>query len=331
MREQSDALVDVVGAQYGAAHRAVHATGIGVRGIFTPAEGADRVSRAAIFAGPSVPVTARFSNSVGFPVLPGTEPDDRKPDVRGLAVKFHLSGESAITEMDMVGMSLTPFFARDVEGFLDFVRANLPNTSTGIPSSEAVKMWAHGHPYALPALTTFLGLGHDLSYAGIDYHGIHAFGYLNSKGEETWARFSWVPDQRIPQVPRADPDGVMAARTKDFLRRDIAQRCRSGQGAGFTLELTVAGPDDRLDDPTQVWTSVDRRTMGRLDLGAIVNDQYWGCEALAFNPTRVVDGVELPPDDAIIQARKEAYEESHARRTSPYPAPSKLPTNDAST
>ena len=50
-------------------------------------------------------------------------------------------------------------------------------------------------------------------------------------------------------------------------------------------------------------------------------DQYWYCETLAFNPARVIEGVEINPDDPIIAARHVAYEVGHTRRTAIYPPP----------
>src|SRR5665213_3611271 len=94
-------LVDEVSAQYGAAHRAVHAVGIGVRGYFTPSSQATQLSTAAIFAGAPVATTVRFSNSVGFPVFAQLPPNDTMPDVRGIAVKFWLRHDLPERSMDM--------------------------------------------------------------------------------------------------------------------------------------------------------------------------------------------------------------------------------------
>ena len=79
-------LVDEVSAQYGAAHRAVHAVGIGVRGYFTPSSQASQLSTAAIFAGAPVATTVRFSNSVGFPVFAQLPPNDTMPDAGMIGV-----------------------------------------------------------------------------------------------------------------------------------------------------------------------------------------------------------------------------------------------------
>src|ERR1019366_7804345 len=74
--------------------RPVHTIGVGARGYFTPSNAARKYCVAEQFAGPSVPVTIRFSNGSGSPV----EHDDAL-DVRGMAAKFHLASG---TEADLV-------------------------------------------------------------------------------------------------------------------------------------------------------------------------------------------------------------------------------------
>ena len=49
-----------------------------------------------------------------------------------------------------------------------------------------------------------------------------------------------------------------------------------------------------------------------------MRDQYWDCEALRFNPARLIDGIDLS-SDPILLARKDAYDVSADRRTAAYP------------
>jgi catalase len=320
-------LVDEVAAQYGAAHRAVHAVGVGVKGFFTPSAQASQLSSAAIFAGAPVAATVRFSNSVGFPVLPQLPPNDTDPDVRGMAVKFFLDDDPE-GSMDMIAMTLDRFFDT-VDDFQGFLRHIVPNPVVGVPDKEALMVWIHQHLGAASVLEAFgviEGL-HDLSYAGDLFHGVHTFYYVNAAGASTPARFQWVPD--TPMAPVAQlPTGTLS----DYLRRELAQRCRSGEGIGFTLQLIHPGVGDNLNLLSKPWLSIDPSdstgktiipptVMGHLEAGTLVADQYWDCEALAFNPARVIDGVTVNPDDPIIAARLVAYEESHTRRTAIYPPP----------
>ncbi len=321
-------LVDEVSAQYGAAHRAVHAVGIGVRGYFTPSSQASRLSTAAIFAGAPVATTVRFSNSVGFPVFAQLPPNDTTPDVRGMAVKFWLGNDQPEGSMDMIAMTLDRFFDT-VESFVEFLRHIAPNPSIGVPDAAAFEIWVHENLGAASVLGAFQVIEqlHDLSYAGCLFHGVHTFFYVNAQGEKTPGRFQWVPDEPMNPVAQLPPNTL-----DDYLRRDLTQRCRSGAGAGFTLQLTHPGVGDNLNLLSTPWRSIDPSdpsrqqtiaptVMGHLDVATLCADQYWDCEALAFNPARVIEGVEINPNDPIIAARHVAYEVGHTRRTAIYPPP----------
>src|SRR5450756_181518 len=68
--------------------RPAHAKGVMLTGTFTPATGAAQISKAPHFQRPSTPVTIRFSNSTGLPLVPDNDPN---ANPRGLAVRFNLA------------------------------------------------------------------------------------------------------------------------------------------------------------------------------------------------------------------------------------------------
>jgi catalase len=53
--------------------------------------------------------------------------------------------------------------------------------------------------------------------------------------------------------------------------------------------------------------------VGRLEITGMTADQGGGCEHRVFDPTRVVDGIDLS-DDAVLAARRDAYSVSIERR-----------------
>lgn len=320
MGPEPDVLVDLVAATFGNAHRPVHTLGIGLVGTFTPALGAATFCRAKVFQGPPTPVTARFSDGVGS--MAGNE---STPDVRGLAVRFHagaVSDANASGDLDLVSMTLPCFFAKTPDDFAQFCRVSVPATATGLASKSAFTEWLMTHPTSATAVDLLGTLGIDVTFGGVSYYGIHAFEYVGPCGTTTTARFSWVPDTPVPPLPRATK---LPADPPDRLRREMTARARSGGSPGFSLVMQVQGPGDPADDPTVLWTSTDRRTIGHLQLGGLVADQYWDCEAVRFNPTRLIDGIS-PSSDPILAARGAAYEVSATRRCEAYPAPSRVPT-----
>jgi catalase len=181
--------------------------------------------------------------------------------------------------------------------------------------------WLAQHPTSMAAVEYVGRLGIDVSYGGVSYYGVHAFEFEGPSGS-TFARFSWVPDTAVPPLPRGTD---MTGKPRDRLRREMTERARTGRSPGFSLVAQVQGPGDATDDPTVLWTSTDRRTLGHLQLGGLVEDQYWGCEALHFNPTRLIDGINQSPDP-ILAARARAYDVSAERRCAAYPVPARMPS-----
>jgi catalase len=308
-------LVDTLNASFGGAHRTAHSVGIGLRGTFTPAQDAPAFSRANVFAGPPTSVTARFSNGSG-----GRNVDDRVPDVRGLSVKFHLGDDHNTSggggDLDMISVSMTSFFVKTPEEFLEFLRLTVPRPNTGRPDPAAFKEWFATHPNAWAAYDAVQHLGPDRSLAALQYNSLHAFRYTNADGKVSVARFGWVPEQPGDRFPHGTDTTTWAT---DYLRREIVGRVREGNGPCYTLVAQLQGLTDPDDDSSVVWSSTEFRTLGRLSLGALVADQYWDCEALRFNPGRMIDGIEMSPDP-VLHARHIAYDTSATRRTAAYPA-----------
>jgi catalase len=310
-------LVDTLNASFGGAHRAAHAVGIGLRGMFIPARDASAFCKAKVFAGPPTRVTARFSNGSG-----GRNVDDREPDVRGLSVKFHLGDDHNTTgeggDLDMIGVSMTAFFVKTPEEFLEFLRLTVPRPGTGRPDPVAFKEWFDTHPHAWAVYDAVHKFGPDRSFAALQYNSLHAFRYTNADGQVSVARFGCVPEQPADRYPFGTDTTTWKT---DYLRREIVARVRDGNGPCYTLVAQLQGPNDPDDDSSVAWTSTAFRTLGRLNLSALVADQYRDCEALRFNPGRLIDGIDMSPDP-VLHARHNTYDTSANRRTAAYPPPS---------
>ena len=79
--------------------------------------------------------------------------------------------------------------------------------------------------------------------------------------------------------------------------------------------VTLAEAEDPLDDPTAAWPE-DREqvVVGRLELTGPEQEREQGGDVLVFDPTRVVDGIELS-EDPILRFRRRAYAVSVERRS----------------
>src|SRR5258708_7155659 len=126
--------------------RPAHAKGAMLTGEFTPSPDATSLTRAAHLVRVSTPVTVRFSNSTGIPVIPDNDPN---ADPRGMAIRFHLAEHS---HTDIVSHSTDGFPTHTGAEFLEFLKA-LAASDLSTPSDPAhpkpIEAFLGGHPAAL--------------------------------------------------------------------------------------------------------------------------------------------------------------------------------------
>jgi catalase len=278
--------------------RALHAKGTLLKGTFTATPEAAALTKAGHMQGEPVAVTVRVSNGFGNPDAP-----DYAPDVRGLAVKFYLPDDS---RTDIVAQTAPRFPVHTPEGFIELLRAQKP----GPAMAWKMPVFLARHPEAVAGLPLNLrALRPPESYATATYYAIHAFRFIDAGGGSNYVRYTIHPeagDQRI--------GGREAKRRgRDYLHDEIRRRIGAGP-VRFRLELQLAGPGDKADDPASVWPSDRRRvTAGTLELTDLETGRETDGDVLVFDPTRVVDGIELS-NDPVLRYRHDAYSDSVAQR-----------------
>lgn len=290
--------VDAANSAFGrhAGYRALHAKGILCQGTFRASGEAAELSTAAHLQPDAVvPATIRFSNGSG-------EPDglDYAPDPRGLAIKLYLPDGS---RTDIVAQTSPRFPVHTPDAFVGLLRAQA--------SPWRLPLFLLRHPDTLRALPVARkGLQPPESYATCTYYALHAFRFVDGKGEAHYVRYTLQPeagDRRISP-------GEGKQRGRNYLMDEIRTRL-DREPVRFGLELQIAGPGDPVDDPWAVWPAERRRiTAGTLEVTGLDTEREKGDDVLVFDPTRVVDGIELS-DDPVLRFRSDAYRESVARRT----------------
>jgi len=290
-------LVEALHVLFGQNHaRAAHAKGVVLSGSFTPAASAATLTKAALFRGGAVPVTARFSNSTGLPKIPDT---DGYADPRGFAVKF------GTDELDIVTHSFNGFPAANPDEFGEFLRAIAASTKETTHPNSLEKFLA-SHPAAKTFATT--QKPPPVSYATTPYFGVNAFAVTNDKGEKAHVRYRLVPAAGEHYLDAA------AAKSKgpDYLSSEIRERLGAGP-VQFDWFAQVAGAGDKTDDPTAVWP--DNRQLvklGTITINRIADDQGSVDKSLLFLPGNVPDGIEAA--DPMIDVRNAAYAVSFGER-----------------
>lgn len=289
--------IEAIGERYGnhPRHRALHAKGALYSGTFTATPEGARLTRAAHMQGEPVRATVRFSNGGGDPNVP-----DYAPDVRGLAVTFHLADGS---RTDISAQTVPRFPVRDVDAFIEIVRLSRP----GRAGAFKLPLFVARHPRVLGALRmNRAALQPPPSFAARGYYAFHAFKWLDPEGRERFVRYTWKPTIAVAELG----PGEAKARGRDYLHAELVARLEAGP-VRFELEVQIAGSGDDPDDPSSVWPEQrERVVVGTLEVTAPTGEG----DDLVFDPTRLTDGIE-PSDDPVLAFRPRAYAISHERRT----------------
>jgi catalase len=293
-----DAFNGVFGIHPGA--RSNHAKGVILEGTFTPAASAASVSKAAHFQKQKtpVPVTVRFSDATGIPTIPDNDPG---AGPRGISLKFTLPDGS---KTDIVGHSFNGFPVATAEEFKDFLLA-IGASGPEAPHPTAIEKFLSSHPAAMAYVTAPKPA--PVSYGTLAYFGVNTFKFTNAGGTVTFGRYQILPaaGQKFlakEQVSKMGPD---------YLVDEIGERVGRGP-VKFRLFLQVAGPKDKIDDPSITWPASRKK----IELGTIAitkgTEESHTADKLLFLPGAVVAGIEAA--DPMIGIRSAAYPISFARR-----------------
>jgi catalase len=289
--------VDRIGAVFGShpGRRTLHARGEYYRATFTATPEAGALCRAPHLTGAPVPTLVRLSNGSGNP-----HQADRVPDVRGMAVSFR-PADGVVT--DLLAQTAPRFPVRTPEEFVDFTVA-----AAQVRSKPWLLMaFLARHPYVVPTVVANARAGAikaPRSFATTTFYAIHAYKWLDGDGGARWVRYTWLPEATNPPEPdRGD---------REYLHHELQQRLERAP-VRFTLRVQVAADGDDPHDPTSVWKSKEHLDAGILEITAPDPARETEGEVIVFDPTRVVDGLELS-DDAILRFRPLAYSVSVQRR-----------------
>src|SRR5277367_194796 len=257
----SSDLIQMFDAIFGAhpGSRPAHAKGAMFTGTFTPASGAASLTKAPHVTRPSTPVTVRFSNSTGVPMIPDNDPN---ANPRGFAIRFNL-GEHVHT--DIVSHSTDGFPTHTGQEFLEFLRALASSDLSNIPASP-FGAFLGSHPAALAFVQAPKPA--PVSFATETYFGVTAYRFTNAKGVSRYGRYRIVPEAGNEHL---DAEAVKA-KSANYLFDEIAERVGKGP-VKYKILVQLANDGDVVDDATIHWPE-DRslQELGTLELTAPVAD-----------------------------------------------------------
>ncbi|HEY6376899.1 MAG TPA: catalase family peroxidase [Edaphobacter sp.] len=275
--------------------RPVHAKGALVTGTFTPSSEAAGLTRADHATRPSTPVTVRFSNFTGIPLIPD---NDENADPRGLAVRFHLAEHE---HTDIVAHSANGFPATTGEEFLEFLRG------VAQPDKAKVMEFVGSHPKAL-AFVQLIGT-FPSSFARDSYFALTAMKFTNKDGVSRFGRYTFVPEAGVEHLDAA----TAKAKSASYLFDDLAERVAKGP-IKFKIMVQVAEDGDDVNDATVHWPAERKMVeLGTLTLTDRVADDAHAQKTIIFDPIPRLDGIE-PSDDPLLELRAASYLISGRRR-----------------
>jgi catalase len=271
--------------------RTVHSKGIMLSGTFTPSAEAPSLTRAPHLSRQSTPVTLRFSNGTGLPLIPDNDPN---ANPRGLAIRFHLADH---VHTDIVSHSTDGFPTRTGQEFLDLLGA----LASGDPSSFLAT-----HPAALAFVQT--PKPSPTSFAKEAYFGVTAFRFTNQQGLARYGRYRISPDAGSEHLD----DASAKSKSENYLFDELTKRIAAGP-IGFKIHVQIASESDIVDDATIHWP-VDRPVVhfGTIAVTAIAPDDEEH-RRIIFDPIPRVDGIE-PSGDPLLELRAAIYLISGRRR-----------------
>ena len=284
--------VDRLRAAFGgpAGRRTLHAKGRFYAGTFTASPEAAALGRAGHLTGGPVPVLVRWSNAGGNASVP-----DKAPDIRGMAVKFRLPDG---TSTDLLGQTARRFPTDSPEDFVAMTEASR--------RPLLLPLFLLQHLRMVPAILDGLrskAVSSPASFTVPTYYPIHAYGWRDDSDRLHWVRYVIAPRSNEPLGTRFGGS--------DRLFDEMSARLAQG-AVRCDVRLQVAGPGDDPHSAVSVWKAARELLAGTIEVTEELADQE-GDGPVVFDPTRVVDGIELS-DDPILRYRPSAYSESIRRR-----------------
>jgi catalase len=293
-----DTMVQLPGNKPG--NRLVHAKGVVCQGTFTPSKDAAAVSQAGHFNGSTVPIIVRFSDAAPDSGIADISPNSAP---RGMAIRFKLSSGN---ETDIVAFSHNGFPVGTGEEFLNLQKA-IVATDPAKPHPWPVEVFLSTRPRALkfvqdPKPTP-------VSFANEAFFGNNAFVFINQKGVKQTARYQIVPVAGQQYVT----DAESKTKTPNFLIEELRSHLAQAP-VSFRVLLQLPNSGDSTNDASMVWPD-DRKTieLGTITITTVAPDSDAAQKTLAFDPTRLTNGIELS-DDPLPALRSAVYRLSRIHR-----------------
>lgn len=292
--------------------RVVHARGTGAHGVFVASKDISNLTRAAVFTpGMETPVFVRFSS-----VIHGNHSPETLRDPRGFATKFY----SKEGNWDLVGNNLPVFFIRDAIKFPDMVHSLKPSPDTNVQDPNRFFDFFSHQPESTHMLTrVYSDQGTPASYREMDGNSVHAYKFVNAKGQVNYVKFHWKSLQGEKTLTAKEASEIQG-RDFNHMTGDLIAAIKEGRFPKWDLYVQVMTPEQlaKLDfnglDATKIWpTSVPETKVGTMTLNRNPDNVFLETEQSAMAPSNLVPGIEAS-EDRMLQGRLFSYADTQLHR-----------------
>lgn len=298
--------------------RVVNARGCGAHGCFKVYKSMVQYTSAGFLQNPEIetPVFVRFSSMGG-----SQGSADTVRDVRGFAVKFYTKEGN----YDLVGSNMPIFYIQDAIKFPDLIHALKPEPHHDMPQASSAHDTFWDFASLMPETTHMLmwtqsDRGLPRSLRMMEGFGVHAFRFINMRGDAFFVKFHWKPKLGVHGLTWDEAQKI-AGKDPDFHRRDLWEAIESGNFPEWELgvQMVDAGKEDALGfdllDPTKLIpeSQIPVQLIGKLVLNRNPDSFFGETEQVAFNPGHLVPGIDFS-NDPLLQGRLFSYSDSQLSR-----------------
>ncbi|GBP94565.1 Catalase [Eumeta japonica] len=294
--------------------RIVHTKGAGAFGYFEVTHDIQKYCKAKLFEyiGKKTPLVVRFSTSIQ-----DRGSSDLWREARGYAVKFYTEDGN----WDMVGFNTPVYFYKDPQYFVGFVHSQKKNQVTAVRDINAIFDFLTLRPETLHEfLWIFSDIGIPDGYRRMSGFSIHTYELVNEHGESHFARFHFITDQGIKNIP-TELALQISAQDADYAIRDLYNAIANGSFPSWTMYIEVMSKEEveKADfdpfDVTLLWPKghYPLLPVGKLILNRNPSNYFADVEKVAMNPGHLVPGIAGPPDK-MFEGRVLAYKDAQNYR-----------------
>jgi catalase len=159
----------------------------------------------------------------------------------------------------------------------------------------------------------FSDMGTPANYRQMDGFGVHAFKWVNAKGEAVYVKYKWTSMQGHKNLSADETKKVV---TEDWgnATSDLYANITQGNNPSWELSVQMIKPEDldKFDfnplDATKIWseTIAPSVKIGKMTLNKVPDNFFEESEQSAFAPANLVPGIEAS-EDRLLQGRLFSY------------------------